>query len=37
MVLFETVRHKYDTKKREAEVLLQRVEELSQLNGGLTD
>jgi hypothetical protein len=29
MILFETFRHKYEVKTKEAERLLQRVEELS--------
>jgi hypothetical protein len=37
MVLFETFKHKYDVKRREADTLLHRVEELSQLNGDLTE
>ena len=37
MVLFETFKHKYDVKVKESEMLLHRVEELSQLNGDLAD
>lgn len=37
MVLFETFKHKYDVKVKESEMLLHRVEELSQLNGDLQD
>jgi hypothetical protein len=37
MVLFETFKHKYDVKIKESEMLLHRVEELSQLNGDLQD
>ena len=35
MVMFETFKHKYYVKQQEAEMLLQRVEELSHLNGDL--
>jgi predicted nuclease with TOPRIM domain len=37
MVFYETFKHKFDVKKVETERLLTRVEELSQLNGGLED
>lgn len=37
MMLFETFKHKYDVKIKESEMLLHRVEELSQLNGDLQD
>ena len=37
MVFYETFKHKFDVKKMESEMLLHRVEELSQLNGGLEE
>ena len=37
MVLFETFKHKYDVKVKESEMLLHRVEELSQMNGDLAE
>ena len=37
MVFYETFKHKFDVKKMESERLLGRVEELSQVNGGLED
>jgi chromosome segregation ATPase len=37
LVQFETFRHKFEVKKKEADMLLSRVEELSQLNGSLAD
>jgi hypothetical protein len=35
MVLYETFKHKFDTKTKESERLLNRVEELSILNADL--
>lgn len=37
MVLYETFKHKFDMKNLETEELLERVEELSMVNGGLED
>lgn len=37
MVFYETFKHKFDVKKMESEKLLGRVEELSQVNGGLEE
>jgi hypothetical protein len=37
MVLFETFKHKFDTKTKESEKLLTRVEELSIMNADLSD
>lgn len=37
MVFYETFKHKFDVKKMESERLLNRLEELSQVNGGLED
>lgn len=37
MIYYETLKHKFDVKKVESETLLTKVEELSQLNGGLED
>lgn len=37
MVFYETFKHKFDVKKMESEKLLTRLEELSQMNGGLED
>ena len=35
MVYYETFKHKFDTKTKESQMLLQGVEELSYLNGDL--
>lgn len=37
MVLYETFKHKFDMKKMETKELLERVEELSMVNGGLEE
>ena len=37
MVFYETFKHKFDVKKMEGERLLTRLEELSQVNGGLEE
>jgi peptidoglycan hydrolase CwlO-like protein len=37
MIFYETFKHKFDVKKLESQRLLNRVEELSQVNGGLED
>jgi hypothetical protein len=37
MVFYETFKHKFDVKKMESSRLLSRLEELSQVNGGLED
>lgn len=37
MVFYETFKHKYDVKIKENNMLLQRVEELSTLNGETLD
>jgi predicted nuclease with TOPRIM domain len=37
MIFYETFKHKFDVKSMETERLLSRVEELSQVNGGLED
>jgi septal ring factor EnvC (AmiA/AmiB activator) len=37
MVFYETFKHKFEVKKMESSKLLTRLEELSQVNGGLED
>jgi len=37
MIFYETFKHKFNIKKNETDRLLSRVEELSQINGGLED
>jgi hypothetical protein len=37
MVFYETFKHKFDVKKMESERLLNRLEELNQVNGGMEE
>ena len=37
MILYETFKHKYDMKKLETEELLEKVQEISMVNGGLEE